>query len=152
MISIPLLPLRLVVLACVPGGVMMLTTVPPLPPGVATANGCRDFDFLSLLFPNKENPQDLTIRSEVDVGPPKVRKRYTAGIVIFSGLVYRMTKANVATFQTFYVTTINGGATAFDLPHPRTAATVSARITSAPTYTALSDDIFDIAVDMEVLP
>jgi hypothetical protein len=68
----------------------------------------------------KEGPPDNIIWQEMDYGPPKTRKRGSAAIETFSGSMY-MTTAQVATFYTFFNTTLNSGADEFDgFDHPRT--------------------------------
>jgi hypothetical protein len=67
---------------------------------------------------------DNVIITDMEVGPPKARRRGTAAIEPFSGTL-RMTSAQLATFKTFYESTIFYGALKFDATHPETSAAVS---------------------------
>ncbi len=99
----------------------------------------------------EETPPDTLIRTEMDVGPPKVRQRYTAGIRKFS-CDYRMTEAQIATLDTFFVTTISGGSVSFDMPHPRTGDNITVRIIGVPAYRAVTKGIYDVSCKFEELP
>ena len=78
----------------------------------------------SLLEGALETVQDATIRTEMDVGPAKRRRRYTAVVRRFS-VPLILTVDQVATLETFYDSTLSGGVDAFDWLHPRTGASVS---------------------------
>lgn len=81
----------------------------------------------------QESWPDNTIRQPMEVGPPKVRRRQTnAPVPIHCSHI--MTTAQLAYLDTFFVTTTSYGSTAFDLPHPRTSATVSARFMQPPSF------------------
>jgi len=54
-----------------------------------------------------------------DVGPPKMRRRSTA-VGVPTSVAFRMTNAQVLTFNTFYETTLFDGTLPFDWPHPIT--------------------------------
>ena len=62
------------------------------------------------------------------------------------------TDAELSTFSTFYTTTIQDGALAFDMRHPRTGATVSMRCTSEPEYEAIEPGIWRVSFGLEQLP
>jgi hypothetical protein len=79
----------------------------------------------------EEQLADTSLRTQMDAGPAKVRRRFTAGVTTFQ-VSLPMTTAQVATFETFFSTTIAGGALAFDWVHPRTRAAVSMRIVTPP--------------------
>lgn len=77
------------------------------------------------------------IRTEMDTGPFKQRKRFTAVSRFLTGTML-LTGTERATFETFYVTSINQGADAFDFIDPSTFATVSARFVQPPTLSAVA--------------
>jgi hypothetical protein len=54
-----------------------------------------------------------------DVGPPKMGRRSTA-VGVKTNTAWRMTNAQVITFNTFYETTLADGTLPFDWPHPIT--------------------------------
>jgi len=98
-----------------------------------------------------ETPPETTIRTQMDAGVAKVRRRFTAGARNITA-IYEMTTAQIATFETFYTTTIKGGSLAFDLPDPRTGSTVSARITNVPQYRSIGGEYWSVPLAIEVLP
>ena len=59
-----------------------------------------------------------------DVGPPKLRRRSTAAGWA-TDVAFRMTNAQVLTFNTFYETTLFDGTLPFDWAHPITKVNYS---------------------------
>ena len=99
-----------------------------------------------------EKPPNLTLRSQTDIGPAKVRKRYTAGPRQITP-VFRLTSAEVAVFDDFYLNQINGGADQFTWVNPRTNASAQLRIFSDTVeYKHVGADVWDVAMTMEILP
>jgi len=98
-----------------------------------------------------EQPPDVVVRTEMSAGPAKVRRRATAGVRPVSGRI-RVTKSEVATFDTFFDSTLKGGALRFDWKNPRTGTSKELRFTGRPEYAALSDDLFEITLPLEILP
>lgn len=96
-------------------------------------------------FPNS------VIRTQMDAGPAKIRRRSTAAVRPFS-LVYNLTLAQVAIFDTFFNDTLAGGSLAFNLPDPRTGTTLNVRITTIPKISALGGTEFTASFDIEKLP
>jgi hypothetical protein len=99
----------------------------------------------------QESPPNTLIRSTTDTGPPKVRSRFSAGIRPIQGRQL-LTKAQVATLDTFYVTTLTRGALAFDWVHPRTGDAVSFRFVGPPVYTPIGPDAYYGRYQLEILP
>jgi len=98
-----------------------------------------------------ETPPMTSLRTEMDQGPAKVRQRTTAGIRKLQ-MSFNMTKAQIATLDTFYNTTISGGALKFDFTHPRTASTVSVRIVNPPSYAPINGEYYSVGLELEQLP
>jgi len=98
-----------------------------------------------------ETLPDNVIRTSMDKGPAKVRRRTTANVrpIQFSMV---LTEAQVATLDTFYNTTTLSGAQEFDYTHPRTGATVSARFTQPPAYSDINGLAYRVEVQLEILP
>ena len=94
---------------------------------------------------------DGTIRTQMDAGPEFVRRRFSATPTRVSGSLV-LTDTQVATLDTFYQTTLNGGVDAFDWTHPRTGASVEMRFTSPPSYRAFSHDLWQADLSLEILP
>ncbi len=94
---------------------------------------------------------DNIIRTKMEVGLAKVRKRSTAAPVRFQ-LAYNMTAAQVTTLETFFNTTINGGVDQFSMANPRTAASENWRMISPPQVTISSAPNYRVVVTMERIP
>lgn len=99
----------------------------------------------------KENPPKLTLRTEMEQGPAKVRKRFTAGVRMLS-FTLCLTKAEVEILDDFFVDDVASGALSFDYSHPRTAVACKARITKEPQYTGVDPDYYEAQIELEILP
>lgn len=99
----------------------------------------------------QETSPNTTIRTPMDVGPPKVRRRSTAAVRPLS-MQFMLTRDEVATLETFYQTTLAGGSLPFDWVHPRTGAAVSVQFTAPPSYHALGPRHYQAQCQMEILP
>jgi hypothetical protein len=98
-----------------------------------------------------ESPADITIESNMDIGPAKVRRRFTAGVRPVSGYIL-LTSAQLATFKTFYNDTILGGSLRFNWTEPPAHTTsCEMRFTDTPNWTKVGD-YFKIAMNLEILP
>lgn len=99
-----------------------------------------------------ESPPNTTIVTQMDAGPAKVRRRYTAAPRKLT-LTYHLTAAQIADFDAFYVSTSKSGSLAFNWTHPRTGASVEARFApgTAPNYAAV-DHEGEVSCQIEVLP
>lgn len=98
-----------------------------------------------------ETPPDLLVRTEMDQGSAKVRRWGTGNVRPIQGQI-RMTQAQVATLDTFYNTTLEGGALRFDWTHPRTGASEEFRFAAPPTYQSGGGAIWRVQVQLEVMP
>lgn len=97
-----------------------------------------------------EASPDMVVRTKMDTGPVKIRRRFTAAPYTLSGSM-KLTSAQTNTLDTFYTTTINGGANSFTFTHPRKLTTVTCRFTAPPKYAALNQD-FMATLQFEVMP
>jgi hypothetical protein len=97
-----------------------------------------------------EIPPQNVLRTQMDAGPAKLRRRSTANVRTFNLNLF-LTKAQTATFDTFYVTTIQSGAIKFDMYHPRTHVAGEYRFINQPTYSPM-DEGYSVRVDLELLP
>lgn len=100
----------------------------PWPPTISEA-------FTSDAF--TEEPQDVTIRSSMETGPAKVRRRfinpsktYTCDIILRNASEYQ-------TLTDFYYITCQGGTDTIQMPHPITGAMATFRFASPINYAAL---------------
>lgn len=62
---------------------------------------------------------DTALRTDMDIGPQKVRRRFTRGINSLTGSIY-LTTSEYTQFYNFYNTTLNGGVLTFEFNHPIT--------------------------------
>lgn len=62
---------------------------------------------------------ETTIRSENELGPPKVRRRYTKPVDTYNCTI-TVYKTDMTAFRQFFNTTLNGGATSFYFDDPLT--------------------------------
>lgn len=99
----------------------------------------------------RESAEPAVVRTPMDIGPAKIRRRYTAEVGIL-GVGFVLTTAQVATLETFYVTTLGSGVDAFDMAHPRTGSTVSMRFRDRPEYAAAAPGYWRTAFELEVVP
>ena len=102
-----------------------------------------------LLSGNEEAMPDTVIRTDMEVGPPKVRQRSTAGYSTGS-YMFHMTATNILALETFYKTTCSGGAEEFEWAHPRTGDTEDWRFTAPPTWTQLKNALYLVSIQVEM--
>jgi len=101
--------------------------------------------------------QQAFIRTPMDNGPAKQRRRFTAVSRYLSGTMV-LTKTQKATLETFYQDDISYGADVFDYTDPvDNSTTVPARFVQAPSFTARigSDsgvDWWTANISLELLP
>jgi hypothetical protein len=91
------------------------------------------------------------IRSPMDVGPAKLRRRSTAAVRRTTA-VQLLTTAQVATLKTFYDTTTAYGSLSFDFTDARTGATLEARYVTPPAIAPAAPGYWRAAYDLEILP
>lgn len=72
----------------------------------------------TLLYDLTEKRQAGKVRSQMDTGPAKQRSRFTATTKEYAGNLPPLTQAQVATFKTFYETTLGQGTDSFTWVDP----------------------------------
>lgn len=87
----------------------------------------------------------------MDVGPAKVRSRFTDGVDVYSCSIFA-TYAELATLDTFYKTTLNNGALPFTFLDPISNSTQTFRFINPPQIKPLGGVEFEISMDWEKLP
>ena len=105
----------------------------------------------ALLNGYSESAPNTSIRSNMDVGPDKIRQRFTAGIRNFN-INVSLSISQVETLDIFYVTTLTGGSLPFTWVHPRTGVGVTYRFIQPPTYAAAGNDRYFASMKLEILP
>lgn len=113
---------------------------------------------LPLTQGNKESAPNLSIRTQVDVGPVKMRKRSTAGAWSFSASMI-LTNTQLGTFITFWQTTLSGGSDTFEWTHPRLGTTQNMRFSAPPEWTLIGYSAvptigkrWNVSMQLEMLP
>jgi hypothetical protein len=79
----------------------------------------------------KEALPKNTIRTPMEVGPDKVRRRSTARVKNISFLL-PIPRADVPTFEAFFEDTLGDGSLPFDFTHPRLLTTLTFRFREDP--------------------
>ncbi len=98
-----------------------------------------------------ETMADTLIRTGMDQGPGKVRRRGSAGVGALA-MQYILSTAEVAALKAFHGDTLNGGALAFGFTHPVTAALLNCRFKTPPAFANLNGGYFRVTIELEVLP
>lgn len=92
------------------------------------------------------------IRSEMEIGPAKVRRRTTATPTPVTCQI-RITPAQRADLLMFFETDTASGSLAWDWVHPVTRAAAVFRFTAPPSMTATArGTAFIAALELEILP
>jgi len=99
----------------------------------------------------QESRQDQVLRSQMDTGSPKTRRRFTASISNIN-LKWIMTGTQISTLETFFEYTISGGALSFDWIHPRKQSTVSAKFKKPYQLSFLGNNYYKVTATFEILP
>jgi hypothetical protein len=98
-----------------------------------------------------ESPADTTIESSMDMGPKKIRRRFTAGVRPVTGNII-VTTTQLATFKTFFTSTLLGGALRFSWTEPPGHTTAcEMRFTGVPSWVSLGK-LYKISLSLEILP
>lgn len=91
-----------------------------------------------------------TIRSQMDTGPAKVRRRFTKRIDSFTA-DFAMTSTQLETLLYFFSTTCADGSLSFAWEHPRTGAAATCRFIAPPDFKPYGMR-WIVSVRLEVLP
>jgi len=98
-----------------------------------------------------ESPPDTTIRTSMDAGPAKIRRRFTANVRPIS-VSYLLSSAQIGYLDTFYVTTTVGGSASFTMTDPRTNSSKSFRFVAPPEYSLSSGNYWNVNLKLEQMP
>lgn len=99
----------------------------------------------------RETVADNTLRTQMDQGPAKLRRRSTSAVGTIGG-TFLLTRPETATLIEFYETALSGGVIPFSFYHPRHGAQVSCRFKTPPTLAATSGGFIRASVEFEVMP
>lgn len=103
------------------------------------------------LLGHRETAPEMVVRTEMDAGPAKLRRRFTAGVRTLE-IPLVLSDAQVQALDDFYVTTLAGGTLRFDHKHPRTAAVVKYRFIARPQYDLITPSKWRTTLRLEILP
>jgi hypothetical protein len=99
-----------------------------------------------------EAARDTNIRSAMDAGPAKVRRRASCAVRPVTGKMV-MTAAELDDFREFYEEDILDGSLRFDWVDPLDGTTaVEMRFTAPYTIAAFGPDAFEVGMSLEILP
>jgi hypothetical protein len=96
-----------------------------------------------------KQPQSNVIRTAMDAGPKKARRRYTARAVRFSGKQV-MSQGELEDFEQFYHIALADGVLRFNFTDPVTFQTAEFRFTEDYTAGAV-DGLFEVSMSLERL-
>ncbi|RLC19823.1 MAG: hypothetical protein DRH56_10885 [Deltaproteobacteria bacterium] len=95
-----------------------------------------------------ETTPELTIRTSMDAGPEKMRRRFTAGSRAIK-INMNMADAQVLIFDEFYLANC---ASRFDYADPRTQITKEFRFMGQPVYTQIKSLMWRVSFALEQVP
>lgn len=113
------------------------------PPALPALQGMADFAAVEA-----EN----VIRTQMDAGPPKTRRRSTAGPLRWKMGHPAYTTAELATFLRWFRVDAAHGSLSFDMTDPVFGGTKSFRFAAPPQWSPSGPDRYAVSVDLEVLP
>lgn len=94
---------------------------------------------------------NTTVRTEMDIGPAKVRRRMTRSVDIFD-VTITIDVDDYDTVYEFYDTTLNGGVEQFTFAHPFTGVDTNFRMTQEPTFAPMGGREFTVKMRWEAMP
>jgi len=103
------------------------------------------YDGYQETFPN------MVLRTQMDAGLPKMRRRFTAAPRPMK-FQLSLTNEQAALLDEFFTSTCRGGSERFEWAHPRTTETVEVRFTKPPTMMRLGPDLWKAQCEVEQVP
>lgn len=99
----------------------------------------------------RSGPQDAVIRTQMSAGPDKVRRRTTAAPKRYSGTTPGYTRAELATFETFFADTLDMGALSFTATDPFDGNTKTFRFVGTYSVSPWGKGA-QVSAELEILP
>ena len=93
---------------------------------------------------------ETTLRTSTEVGPKKVRRIYSTGTDTQTCTI-RISRDQYDLFETFFKTTLNGGASTFLFPHPISTTETEWRFSSPPVISPIGGIHFTVAMEWEAI-
>lgn len=94
---------------------------------------------------------ETVLRSDMDIGPSKVRRRNTKGVDTFNATI-DLERDLYLTFKNFYTTSLNGGVLSFNFDHPITKVESEFRFAETPQIRPIGGTYFRVSMVWEELP
>lgn len=98
----------------------------------------------------EEKIQDVCVRTAMESGPAKVRRRFTAASVFISGQLVLST-SQLSVFDSFFRDSVAMGSLPFYWKHPRSLEPCLCRFSSPPVYSC-SAGVWFVRLEIEILP
>lgn len=98
----------------------------------------------------QETLPDNTLRSKMEQGPAKLRRRGTDASGKIT-MLFLLSAAQCTSLDIFYQNTLSGGSLRFCFKHPRRQHNVMCRMMQPPEYIALNGGYYRAKIVMEVL-
>ena len=99
----------------------------------------------------QETPENTVLRSAMDAGVIKVRRRQTRAMSRMSGTMY-LTAVQAGDFITFFQDTVKGGSIAFTGSLGRSGLNQLYQFVEEPTLSHVGGDTYSISMTLLVLP
>ena len=97
-----------------------------------------------------ETPPKLMIRTQMEAGVPKRRRRFSSGVRPIKGQMI-LTFEETQILDDFFNITLSGGSNVFDWVHPRTQQPCVMGFVTEPQYTP-QGAAFNASLDLEIMP
>lgn len=112
-----------------------------------------DLPPITILKGSSERWPDVLIRTKMDAGPEKQRRRFTSAPTVWRMVHPAYSGADVARLESFWADDLSGGALPFAAPHPRGGDARSWRfLPSSIAVTPRGPDTYAVRFDLELLP
>lgn len=106
---------------------------------------------LSELEQFTEESPDLVLRTPMETGPAKMRRRFTAGVRPLAGRLL-VSLDQVEILDAFYLNDCAGGSLPFAAPRPRGGAVAAMNFVKPPKFARESGIWWRATLELEVLP
>jgi hypothetical protein len=98
-----------------------------------------------------EVPQEVSVRTDMDTGPPKVRRRFVNPVRTYNCEIVLRDAAEYVVLRDFFYITCKGGTDTILMPHPITGVATVFRFATAIQFNALGI-AWRAAFKLEALP
>jgi endo-1,4-beta-D-glucanase Y len=99
----------------------------------------------------KETMPNLIKRTPMDVGPAKIRRRFSVGTRPLT-ISIELSNTEVATIENFHTIDLEGGSLRFQMQNPRTLATAYFRFTKPPEFVHIGGHYYRASLTLEMMP